>query len=86
MTTDTKPKRNMTDELATDLTSYIRDKHTQDECVGFSDGYINGYNKGVTKGMDLYKTSIENLLREAYVDGFMNNSIHIRFNINDYNL
>ena len=25
--------------LADDLTAYIRDKHTQEECIGFIDGY-----------------------------------------------
>jgi|TARA_R110001599_G_C11815186_1_gene616502 hypothetical protein len=25
--------------LADDLTEYVRDKHTQEECIGFIDGY-----------------------------------------------
>lgn len=29
--------------LANDLTAYIKDKHNQDECSGFSDGFNAGY-------------------------------------------
>lgn len=31
--------------LAHDLTGYVKDKHTQDECMGF----IDGYNAALTK-------------------------------------
>ena len=35
MITETKEER----MLADDLTNYIKDKHTQEECIGFIDGY-----------------------------------------------
>ena len=31
--------------LADDLSAYIKDKHTQEECIGF----IDGYNAALTK-------------------------------------
>lgn len=31
--------------LADDLSQYIREKHNQDECIGFSDGYKSALKK-----------------------------------------
>jgi hypothetical protein len=31
--------------LADDLTAYINEKHTQEECIGFIDGYKSALNK-----------------------------------------
>ena len=31
--------------LADDLSAYIKDKHTQEECIGFTDGYNAAFTK-----------------------------------------
>lgn len=68
MTTEQKEKL----MLADDLTAYINEKHTQEECIGF----IDGYNAALTK---LKLFSIQDV-RESYTQKDIDNAYKKGYN------
>jgi hypothetical protein len=74
--------------LAENLTAYIKEKHTQEECIGFTDGFTKAYNIFNSKEPKIYNNlkrqeaiawwnkredHIKKMLCEAYIKPFPRN-------------